>query len=250
MRRFRLTMVLGGGFALFLLLLITVILSGGLTSFQLDPRLRGFKEPATDVQATAILATLPFSFVENHGQWDARAKFRVRQRGLTAWLEQRAITLQLTKQEGTGWARSVVVRLVFEGSSEATVLTGEEQQPGRYNYFLGDNPAHWHTGIPTYAHVRYTGLYEGIDLRVREQAGHLEYDLLVAPGADLTQVAVRVEGIRRLELTSEGSLRLQTAQGPIDQRPPITWYEPRSDHPQRRHACTEIDRLGGRPVVL
>ncbi len=228
MRHFRLIVAFGGVVAL--ILLIAGAVNRGLVLDQFYQRVHGLKEPIADLHGTAILAELPLGFVENHGQWDERAKFRARKRGLTAWLEQQAITLQLTKQAASNSGRGVVTRLVFEGSSEAAVLTGEGQQPGRYNYFLGDNSAQWHTGIPAYAQVRYSDLYEGIDLRVREQAGHLAYDLLLAPGANLAQVVIRAEGVKRLELTQDGSLLLHTAHGPIEQKPPATWQEPAPGH--------------------
>lgn len=184
-----------------------------------------FDEPAADLQGTVLLSLLPFSFVENRGQWDARTKFQARKLGLVSQLEPAAVTLQLTEQRWKRLLGGVVVRVVFEGSSAAVVLKGEEQQPGSHHYFIGNNPARWHAGVPGYRRVRYHGLYEGIDLRVQEQQGRLEYDWLLEPGARLAQIVIRAEGVHRLELTSQGSLRLHTVLGPIEQPPPTAWYE-------------------------
>ena len=74
-----------------------------------------------------------------------------------------------------------------------------------------------------YASVLYRDLYPGIDMRLREARGHPEYDLLLQPGADLAQVAVRIEGADGLNLAADGSLVIETAVGPVTQPSPATW---------------------------
>ncbi len=79
--------------------------------------------------------------------------------------------------------------------------------------------------MPSYDAVLYRGLYEGVDLRVRDHGGALEYDVLLAPGADLGQVAIRCAGVERLDIAADGSLLMRTALGTVTQKPPVTWYE-------------------------
>ena len=52
--------------------------------------------------------------------------------------------------------------------------------------------------VAGYAKVKYEGVYPGIDLvYYGNQEGRLEYDFIVAPGADPDQIAVSVEGAQR-----------------------------------------------------
>ncbi|HTS61735.1 MAG TPA: SBBP repeat-containing protein [Candidatus Acidoferrales bacterium] len=76
----------------------------------------------------------------------------------------------------------------------------EDVLPGVVNYFLGSDPKAWRTGVPRYARIRYRGLEPGIDLVFHQgPAGELEYDLIVAPGADPGRIRLRLEGaIRQL----------------------------------------------------
>jgi hypothetical protein len=46
--------------------------------------------------------------------------------------------------------------------------------PGTVNYFIGDDPAQWHTNLPTYAGVAYRRLYPGIGLRYDGKSGTKE----------------------------------------------------------------------------
>ncbi|HKB16851.1 MAG TPA: hypothetical protein VKF62_12350, partial [Planctomycetota bacterium] len=161
------------------------------------------------------MARLPLAFVENRGQWDAQAKYVARKRGMTAWLGRDRVTLRLTRREEEGEIAGVVVGLVFEGARESVAIEGEERLPGIWNFFLGDDPAKWRAEVPAYASVLYRGLREGVDLRIREEEGRLEYDLLLGPGADVEGIAVRCEGIEGLEVEPDGSLAMATALGPI-----------------------------------
>ena len=49
----------------------------------------------------------------------------------------------------------------------------------------------WRTNVPTYAKVKYEGIYSGIDLVYYGNQRQLEYDFIVAPGADPRRIAVR-----------------------------------------------------------
>jgi hypothetical protein len=50
------------------------------------------------------------------------------------------------------------------GSNPAAQAQGADRLPGIANYFLGNDPSQWRTGIPTYARVHYPEVYPGIGL--------------------------------------------------------------------------------------
>src|SRR5205823_1914466 len=108
-------------------------------------------------------------------------------RTVTGSFEEHAIRLQLAgPQPG-------VVRLEFEGGSAGSRLVGEGRASGI------ESPGAAFSG------VRYAGLYDGIDVRVGETGGELEYDLLVAPGADVAEAEMHVEG-GDAKVAADGSL--------------------------------------------
>jgi hypothetical protein len=87
--------------------------------------------------------------------------------------------------------------------------------PGTANYFLGSDPAKWHTHVPTYAKVKYAGIYPGIDLVYYGKQGRLEYDFVVAPAADPKPVRLHFGGTEGLKLSSEGDLIVRAKHGEI-----------------------------------
>jgi uncharacterized protein (TIGR03437 family) len=73
------------------------------------------------------------------------------------------------------------------------------------NYLIGRTPQEWRTNVPTYGAVRFEHVYAGIDL-LYHGASQLEYDFVVAPGADPGVIALEFSGADRIELNEDGDL--------------------------------------------
>jgi len=83
------------------------------------------------------------------------------------------------------------MRLV--GANTRAAVTGAEELPGKSNYFIGNDPKKWRTNVPNYAKVKYQNVYPGVDLvYYGNQGGQLEYDFVVAPGADPSAIKLDV----------------------------------------------------------
>src|SRR5439155_646519 len=107
----------------------------------------------------------------------------------------------------------------------APLVSGLEELPGRANYFIGNDPAQWRTNVPTYAKVHYREVYPGIDLVYYGNQRQLEYDFIVAPGADPQSIVLDFQGADRVEVNAKGELVLHTAVGSIRQQKPIIYQE-------------------------
>src|SRR5207237_7942977 len=102
-------------------------------------------------------------------------------------------------------------------------VNGTGRLPGRMNYFLGNDPKKWHTDVPSYARVKYEGVYPGIDLVFYGNQGKLEYDFLVAPGADPEAIQLKIAGARKLRLNSSGNVVLSAATGEVELQKPLVY---------------------------
>ena len=170
-------------------------------------------------RAALQLSKLPLDFIENRGQWETPTKFAAQKGAMAAAFEPDAIRLLIGKD------RPISLGLIFERASKDAGLVGEGKRSGNYNYFIGNDPKKWQAQVAAYSSVLYRGLYDGIDVRVREQTGQLEYELLLAPGANLEKAVIRVEGALGIELADDGALILKTPAGPLRQTPPVAWEE-------------------------
>jgi hypothetical protein len=118
--------------------------------------------------------------------------------------------------------QTAVVRMRLDGTNRhpQPKVAGLERQPGISNYYLGNDPAKWRSGVPHYVKVQYDQVYPGIDLVYYGNPRQLEYDLVVAPGADPGQIRLSFAGVDEMRIDGEGNLVLAVAGGEIVQQAP------------------------------
>jgi hypothetical protein len=144
-------------------------------------------------------------------------RFASRRGPLSLALEPQAMRLRLDGE------LSATLAFAFESANAEVAPSGEEKQPGVLNFLSGRDAGAWQLNVPSYRSVLYRGMYDGVDVRVRSDADHFEYDLLVAPHADLGQVVVRVDGARSLARAADGGLIIETDVGAMRQTAPATF---------------------------
>ena len=94
----------------------------------------------------------------------------------------------------------------FIGASRDIAIAGLDIQQARSNYFKGNDPSRWRTGVPNYARVRYREIYPGVDLIFYRSAGELEYDFVLQPGADPQSIRFELSGSGEIRFDSHGDL--------------------------------------------
>jgi hypothetical protein len=154
---------------------------------------------------------LPLSFEANQGQTDARVEFLARGLGYTLFLAPTESVLHLKTPENN----EAVLRMQMVGANPNPRILGQEALPGRVNYMIGQNPAEWLTNIPTYGEVAYEGVYPGVELVYYGNQKQLEYDFVLAPGADPRQIKLTFRGANKIEVSPAGELVLRMANGII-----------------------------------
>ena len=107
----------------------------------------------------------------------------------------------------------------FLNMDRGAVLEALDPLPGKASFFIGNDPSRWARGLSTYSRLKYRNLYPGIDLVFYWNAGHLEYDFAVAPGADPQQIRLQIEGDPSPRVTESGDLRTGTGALEVLHRP-------------------------------
>jgi hypothetical protein len=159
----------------------------------------------------------PVRFVANEGQIDPTVRF-------TAYGSRYSLSLSageanltfrdpdspLSKKDRSGSAR---LRMVMVGADPRAAIEGRKRLPGRFHYRVGAHCDRWRSNLRSFAEVRYRRVYPGIDLSFYGNAGSLEYDFIVAPGADPDRILLRMDGARGMRLDPKGDLRIETDAG-------------------------------------
>jgi len=212
-----------------------------LTPQAAPPALRKQFQSSNGLEARAFMATLPLSFERNVGQMDSRAKFSARGVGYNLFLTSSGALLELFKnnskaisqkriespqrQRSRSEAATTSLGFKFDGANANVVARGIDELHGHLNYFIGNNPANWHTDVPAFRAVRYEELYPGISLTYYGNQQQLEYDFVIAPGADPQRIRMGFDSGIRLRLSSEGDLAMQLPGGELRQRKPVVYQE-------------------------
>ena len=174
-----------------------------------------FALTATFAEAPKTLGIASLAFEPNRGQWAEPASFGVRTPGFSAlFADGAAVTYSL---QGTR------VHARWLGSAHQPV-TPLEPLPGTANYYVGADASRWISGIPTYGRLQARAIYPGIDVVFYGNAKLLEYDLMVAPGADPNHLRLSFEG-GALRLDKKGNLVVSTKAGSFMQHKPVAFQD-------------------------
>ncbi|HSR05535.1 MAG TPA: SBBP repeat-containing protein, partial [Bryobacteraceae bacterium] len=120
--------------------------------------------------------------------------------------------LFLTPEEAVFAGRDgSVERMKLIGANPKLRFETLDKQPGISNYFIGNDPTKWRTNVPNYGRVALREVYPGIDLIFYGKERQLEYDWLIAPGADPKQIRVKWEGANQISKTTTGDIVLSAA---------------------------------------
>ncbi|MFY9822556.1 MAG: SBBP repeat-containing protein [Thermoanaerobaculia bacterium] len=175
----------------------------------------------TQARVAEAYGRLPLSFEANEGQVDKPVKFLSRGQGYTLFLTPAEAVLSLRGPRH----ETALVHMQMAGGQRAQRVVGLDPQVTQSNYFLGNDPSRWHTGVSHYARVRYEDVYPGIDLVYRGNQRQLEYDFVIAAGADPGRIRLAFQGVDALKIGAQGELVVHTAQGDLVQQPPVLYQE-------------------------
>ncbi|MDP3532560.1 MAG: SBBP repeat-containing protein, partial [Alphaproteobacteria bacterium] len=100
-------------------------------------------------------------------------------------------------------------------------LIGVHELQGKHNYIQSSKSV---TDIPLYEKAKYESVYQGINAIVYGNSqNELEYDFVVAPNADASQIAVEIAGATKLEIDANGRLLVHTKDGTLWQDAPVLY---------------------------
>jgi len=184
---------------------------------------------------------MPLAFTKNDGQWPDKVQFRANAGGAAMWFTQNGAVYQFTRHipkddedhddsmnptlhfvnHGPDSIESMAIRASFIGANSNPQMVGSELMEYKCNYFIGNDPNKWHTDVPNYDGIIYKEIYTGIDLKYYGNGKQMEYDFIVSPGANPSQIDIHYAGAESLSVNGDGELVIGTKWGEIIEKKPI-----------------------------
>lgn len=180
--------------------------------------------------------TTPTAFVENKGQWDNQAKYRINIPGGSMFLtnsgfmynflsaEDQVKVHSASEEERKNMSiRGHAYRVNFLNPNSASTFKPEDKRPEYSNYFLGADQSKWAGNVAHYNTVTQENLYEGVDLKVYcAQERNIKYDLIVKPGTNPDQIKFTFDGVSP-RLLANGTLQIKTSVNEVTEDAPYTY---------------------------
>ncbi|PZR28002.1 MAG: hypothetical protein DI535_08475 [Citrobacter freundii] len=185
-------------------------------------------------------------FVENKGQWDSRVRFKGEVNAGAVFIRSTGFTiLQHNQQdyealqsmmhgshEENSAGRSTTPPKVtlrshawnvdFVDASPKMQVVPEKALITVNNYFIGDDPSKWGSDCHVYQTVTLKNVYPNVDVRYYTYNGSLKYDIIAHPGADISKIALKYEGVDNIQIKNK-QLVLGTSLGEKRESYPYTY---------------------------
>ncbi|HEY0356156.1 MAG TPA: PKD domain-containing protein [Flavisolibacter sp.] len=175
-------------------------------------------------------------FIENKGQWDASVLYMGRVSNGAFYIHRDGYTvlqhhsedwnkiLQNTHRGNTESSRlrSHSYRVNFVNAGARARIVADKALTSYNNYFIGNDPSKWATECRIYLGITIKDIYPNIDLRYYSDNGTLKYDLIVNPGGDVKDIALKYTGADQLRVKNR-ELIIGTSVGELRESSPFTY---------------------------
>lgn len=175
-------------------------------------------------------------FISNQGQWDDRVLYRTNTAGFNIWFLKEGVLYQYTRYHDADLSPAynhldksynaankldlLTLKVSLNNANSSPDVIAEDELPYKCHYFLSANPQKWLTDVPSYRALVYKDVYPGIDLKYYGHKDCLEYDFMIAPGADLSQISLSYEGAVSMSVNENGELLIETGWSRIVEHKP------------------------------
>jgi gliding motility-associated-like protein len=202
----------------------------------------------TALLSSALAATAQsynnIEFVENKGQWDSKVRFKgavsngaffIRESGFTVLQYNPVDYINLAKfihgdmPDGRQVTSSDQVTLRgqswnvdFVGASKNITVIPDKIIPSYTNYIKGNDPSKWAGECRIFQAITLKDVYPNVDVRYYTSNEFLKYDIIVKPGADISRIGLKYDGVDNIKINNK-ELVLSTTVGELKESSPYSY---------------------------
>jgi gliding motility-associated-like protein len=179
-----------------------------------------------------------FEWRENKGQWDSSIYFRCKQHALDLQLGSDFLSYyffdeaQLDRLHSHGPVKGnplpadstlnmYALTFKFLNAQKSSPILNAAK-PHYYNYYLGNNEAHFVNKVRASNNIGLDNLYPGIKVLVHSNNNQLKMEYWLEPNARMQDIKIQVNGASKVYL-EYGDLFIQTPKGLIKEQKPFSY---------------------------
>lgn len=200
---------------------------------------------ASDVAKGAIIAPdygkIPLYFVPNEGQVDEKALFLAKTSRYTLWVTKEGFIFDIVgklkkKNNGNKFidikdrikpknikSDRDISKLLFLNACKNPLVVPVDTTKHKVSFFIGNNESLWNTDIPTSKAVLYKDLYNNIDLKIYGVEKQIEYDFIVRPGGDVSDIKFEYKDVNQTRIDGDDNLIIETSFGELRHMKPLSY---------------------------
>jgi gliding motility-associated-like protein len=118
--------------------------------------------------------------------------------------------------------RSHAYRVDFMSANPKAQVIPDKPLNTYNNYFIGNDRSKWASNCKIYQGITVKDVYPNVDVRYFSDQGTLKYDLIVNPGGKVEDIALKFDGVDKLEVKNK-ELRIGTSVGELKELEPYTY---------------------------
>lgn len=196
--------------------------------------------PIRGTTAASRFHDMPMNFIPNHGQSKAPSLYYSREANSAIHFNRDEILFAFVKpahhhsspdpktlfpesQNNSTKDLGLLLSLRFIEANPGVAILAEQEGTARVNFFSGQEPSKWFTGIPVYHQISYRNLWPGIDMQLKGKKGQIKYEFRVQPGADINLIRLSYAGADNVILDEKGNLQIQSCVGTMTDFAPFCY---------------------------
>lgn len=168
-----------------------------------------------------------YEFIENKGQWDDKAQFRVKVP--SGYLHIEPTSFNWFFYDDAAFGKIVhhhnshdedeevptaykyhVLKVDFVNANPSNLVSVNSPSKPYYNYYFGTDPERWATGVKGYYQIKKENIWDGVDMKMYSSPAGLKYDFIVVPNTPVNTIQLRYSGQEAMVIEN-GKLLVKTS---------------------------------------
>lgn len=187
------------------------------------------------VSACPFLVSGQVKFIPNKGQWKHPYRYRGSVMNGSIFVLNNSVrynfidsataeSMHHTPYSDVNHIKGHAVFVSWIGANAQPDFKATQPSVEYYNFFIGNDPMRWQSGLHGYSKLYAAGLYPKIDLELYGLNNGLKYNYIVQPGGQLSEIKLKIDGADKVSI-EDGELHISTSVNEIMEAKPYAYQE-------------------------